>query len=142
MRKLWVRRRWTDFRQGHGIYLIFLLSFSNFVLIFYRLLVEKIEFLGSIFSSLWFFVIVFILIYIPVAILIGLWHRRTQVSIETDLVLRNNPFMARNFRILVDMLEGKASKEEIDKYRKMLKSIERGKGGLDFQEKSNKDDKT
>jgi len=50
--------------------------------------------------------------------------------------------MARNFRILVDMLEGKASKEEIDNYRKMLKSIERGKGGLDFQEKSNKDDKT
>jgi len=142
MRKLWVRRRWTDFRLGHGIYLIFLLSFSNFVLIFYRLLVEKIEFLGGIFSSLWFFVIVFILIYIPVAILIGLWHRRTQVSIETDLVLRNNPFMARNFRILVDILEGKASKEEIDTYRKMLKSIERGKGGLDFQEKSNKDDKT
>ena len=142
MRKQWVRRRWTDFRSGHSIYLIFLLSFSNFVLIFYRLLIEKVEFLGGFFSNLWFFGIVFILIYIPVAILIGLWHRKTQVRIETDLLLRNNPFMARNFRILVDILEGKASKEEIDKYRKMLKSIERGKGGLDFEENSNKSDKT
>ena len=130
MRKQWVRRRWTDFRSGHSIYLIFLLSFSNFVLIFYRLLIEKVEFLGGFFSNLWFFGIVFILIYIPVAILIGLWHRRTQISIETDLFLRNNPFMARNFRILVDMLEGKASKEEIETYRKMLKSIEKGKGGI------------
>ena len=142
MRKQWVRRRCTDFRQGHGIYLICLISFSNFVLIFYRLLVEKIEFLGGIFSSLWFFIIVFILIYIPVAILIGLWHRRTQISIETDLFLRNNHFSARTIKILVDILEGKASKEEIDKYRKMLKSIERGKGGLDFEENSNKSDKT
>ncbi len=130
MKKQWVRRRWTDFRQGHGIYLIFLLSFSNFVLIFYRLLVEKVEFLGDVFSSLWFFGIVFILIYIPVAILIGIWHRRTQISIETDLFLRNNPFMARNFRILVDLLEGKSNPEEIEKYRKMLKSIEKGKGGI------------
>lgn len=136
MRKQWFRRRWADFRQGHGIYLIFLLSFSNFVLIFYRLLIEKVEFFEGIFSSLSFFIIVFILIYVPIAILIGRWHRRTQVRTESELLLRNNPFMARNFRILVDLLEGKSNPEEIEKYRKMLKSIEKGKGGVNLDNDS------
>ena len=112
MRDQWVRRRWNDFRQGHSIYLIFLLSFSNFILISYRLLIEQIEFLGDFFSSLWIFVVIFVIAYIPIAIFIGLWHRRTQISVETDLIMRNNPFMARNFRILVDMLEGKANKDD------------------------------
>ena len=34
--------------------------------------------------------------------------------------------MARNFRILVDMLEGKASKEEIDNYNALLEKLDKG----------------
>jgi len=123
-----IRRRWYDFRQGHSFYLIFAMSFANFVLIFYRLLVEQIEILDEIFSSLWIFALVFIILYIPVAILIGLWHRRTQLKVEADQVLRQNPFMARNFRMLVDMIQGTASKEDIEKFRNLLTSIEAGKG--------------
>jgi len=129
MKNYWIRRRWLDFRQGHGMYLIFALSFTNFVLIFHRLLIERTEFLEEIFSDLWFFAIVFVILYIPVAILIGFWHRRTQVKIETEQGFRNNPFMAKIFRMLVDIIEGTASKEEIKKFRDMLMSIEAGKAG-------------
>ncbi len=59
MAKNWARRRWFDFRNGHTIYLVFLLSFSNFVLIFHRLLVERVNFLNEIFLDLWFFIIMF-----------------------------------------------------------------------------------
>ena len=124
------RRRWLDFRVGHSVYLIFLLTFANFVLIFHRLLIERVPILNEIFSELWLFGILFILFYIPVAIFIGLWHRRTQVRIETDLTFRNFPLMAKSFRILVDLLEEKASKQEVENYRNLLKSIESGKGGL------------
>lgn len=124
-----MRRRWLDFRQGHGMYLIFALSFANFVLIFHRLLIERVDFLDDIFSDLWFFAIVFVVMYIPVAILIGFWHRRTQVKIETEQGFRNNPFMAKIFRMLVDIIEGTASKEEIKKFRDLLLSIEAGKAG-------------
>jgi len=129
MKYNWIRRRWLDFRQGHGLYLIFALSFANFVLIFHRLLIERIEILNNVFSNLWFFALVFLIMYIPVAILVGFWHRKTQIRVEAELGLRQNPFMARNFRMLVDMIDRKASKEEIEKFRNLLTSIEAGKAG-------------
>ncbi len=129
MQYKWIRRRWLDFRHGHGLYLIFALSFANFVLIFHRLLIERTEFLEEIFSSLWVFAIVFVILYIPVAILVGFWHRKTQIKIESELGMRQNPFLARNFRMLADMIDGKASKEEIEKFRNLLTSIEAGKAG-------------
>jgi len=130
MSNQFLRRRWLDFRVGHSVYLIFLLTFVNFVLIFHRLLIERVPILNEIFSELWLFGIIFILFYIPVAIFIGLWHRRTQLRVESDLTFRNFPLMAKSFRILVDLLEEKASKQEVENYRNLLKSIESGKGGL------------
>ena len=127
MNETWVRRRWYDFRQGHGMYLVFAMSFVNFVLIFYRLLIEQIDFLGDLFSNLWIFLIIFLALYIPTAILIGNWHRKTQMRIEHEQSMKQSPLMAKNFRVLLDLLEGKASTKEVEELRKFLKSIEDGK---------------
>ena len=127
MNETWVRRRWYDFRQGHGMYLIFAMSFVNFVLIFYRLLIEQIDFLGDLFSNLWIFLVIFLAVYIPTAVLIGNWHRKTQMRIEHEQSMKQSPLMAKNFRVLLDLLEGKASTKEVEELRKFLKSIEDGK---------------
>lgn len=126
MNDAWFRRRWYDFRQGHGMYLVFAMSFVNFVLIFYRLLIEEINVLGEIFSNLWMFVVIFLVVYIPAAILIGNWHRKTQMRIEHEQSMKQSPLMAKNFRILLDLLEGKASEKEVEDLRRFLKSIENG----------------
>jgi hypothetical protein len=131
MNSKWFRRRWFDFRLGHSVYLIFLLSFSNFILIFHRLLIERVEFLNDIFSELWMFIILFVGIYFPVSIVVGAWHRKTQIKIENEQSLLNNPFMARNFRMMIDIIEGKASKDEVQKFRKFLSDIEK-KSDLNF----------
>ena len=125
MNSKWFRRRWFDFRLGHSVYLIFLLSFSNFILIFHRLLIERVEFLNEIFSELWMFIILFVGIYFPVSIAVGAWHRKTQIKIENEQSLLNNPFMARNFRMMIDIIEGKASKDEVQEFRKFLRDIEK-----------------
>ena len=125
-----VRRRWLDFRNGHGLYLFFLLGFANFILIFHRLFIERIPFLENIFSDLWMFAVFFIIIYIPTAILIGYWHKKTQMKVEMEILNRQNPFFARWFRIIIDILTEKASKEEVENLRKLLKSIEEGKSGM------------
>ena len=125
------RRRWTNFRQGHSVYLIFALTFANFILIFHRLLIERVEFLSEIFSSLWVFAIVFVLIYIPLAVLIGHWHRKTQLKIEMELMYRQSPLLAKWFRVLFDMQTGKATKEEIENTRNLLKAIEDGKDRIE-----------
>jgi hypothetical protein len=125
MKSNWARRRWLDFRFGHSVYLIFLLSFANFILIFHRLLIERVEFLDEVFVNLWGFALVFIIAYIPLSVLIGAWHRRTQLKIESEQTMLNNPFMARNFRMLIDIIENKATKEDIEKFRKLLTNIEK-----------------
>lgn len=109
------------------MYLVFAMSFVNFVLIFYRLLIEQIDFLGNVFSHLWIFVIIFLTIYIPVAIIIGNWHRKTQMRIEHEQAMKQSPLMAKNFRIILELLEDKASTEEVKELKKFLKSIEDGK---------------
>jgi len=124
----WIKRRWYDFRNGHSIYLIFALTFSNFVLIFYRLLIERVPFLDEIFTDLWLFMIIFVLIYVPVAVLIGHWHKKTQMKVETEVITRQNPLFAKFIRIIIDIQTGKATEKEVNDVRELLKSIEEGTG--------------
>ncbi len=125
MKQSWARRRWWEFRQGHSIYLIFLLTFVNFILISYRLLIEKVPVFQKLVPELWIFALLFILIYLPAATLIGFWHRRTQLRVENTLVQQQNPVLAKMVRTLLDVQMGIASKEEIDEFRKMLIKIEK-----------------
>ena len=125
MKEGWVRRRWWEFRQGHSIYLIFVLTFVNFILISYRLLIEKITIFKELIPELWIFALIFISLYIPAAILIGVWHRRTQLRVETTLVNQQNPVLAKMIRTLLDVQTGKASQEEIKEFRNMLTKIEK-----------------
>ena len=123
----WPRRRWLEFRFGHSMYLIFAISFANFILIFHRLLIERVDFLNEVFASLWVFAVVFIIGYIPIAILVGHWHKTTQIKVETETFYRESPYLARWWRVLYEMQTGKASKEEIEEMLKIFKSIESGK---------------
>ena len=124
MKEGWVRRRWWEFRQGHSIYLIFLLTFMNFILIAYRLLIERVTVFKELVPDLWMFAILFILVYLPAAILIGYWHRRTQLRVETTLIHQQNPVLARMIRTLLDVQTGKATNEEIEEFRKFVEEIE------------------
>jgi uncharacterized protein YneF (UPF0154 family) len=125
MNQGWARRRWWEFRQGHSIYLIFMLTFVNFILISYRLLIEKVAIFKELIPELWIFALLFIIIYIPAATLIGFWHRRTQLRVETTIINQQNPVLARMIRTLLDVQTGTASKEEIKEFRKMLEKIEK-----------------
>ena len=125
----WVRRRWWEFRAGHSVYLIFVLTFINFILIAYRLLIEKIPLFQDLFPNLSIFVLLFLSFYIPAAITIGFWHRKTQLKVETTLTMQQNPVFAKMFRTMLDVQTGKASDEEIKEFREFLIKIERK---LDF----------
>ena len=126
MKEGWARRRWWEFRQGHSVYLIFALTFINFILISYRLLIERVTVFKELVPELWIFAVLFIVAYIPAATLIGFWHRKTQLRVETTMVQQQNPVLAKMIRTLLDVQTGKATKEEIEEFRQMLKKIEKG----------------
>ena len=125
MNQSWTRERWWEFRTGHSTYLIFLLTFVNFILISYRLLIEKIPIFQTLIPDLWIFALLFLVIYVPAAIIIGYWHRRTQLKVENTITMQQNPFYAKLFRVLIDVQLGNMSKEEIEKYRNLLLDIEK-----------------
>ena len=120
-----MRRRWWEFRAGHSVYLIFVLTFINFILISYRLLIEKIPMFQELIPNLSIFVLLFLAFYIPAAIIIGFWHRKTQLKVETTLNMQENPVFAKMFRTMLDVQTGKASDKEIREFRDFLTKIER-----------------
>ena len=101
--------RWmTYFRRGHNAYLVFLVSFANFVVIQYRLLIEYIPALKIIFTSLTAFVIAFFLIYIPLAIAIGWYdYKKFAVPMERRLGALVNPWNRDISKALILIAQGK-----------------------------------
>ena len=108
----WFRRRWLDFRNGHSIYLIFIMTFANFVTIQYSLLIDKIAAVNSVFNNIWIFAIVFIAAYVPLGMIIGYWRRKSQWKVEQEAMFRENVVGARIWLFTIKLIEGKATEEE------------------------------
>ena len=101
--------RWmTYFRREHNAYLVFLVSFANFVVIQYRLLIEYIPALKIIFTSLTAFVIAFFLVYIPLAIAIGWYdYKKFAVPMERRIGALVNPWNRDLSKALILIAQGK-----------------------------------
>ena len=56
--------------------------------------------------------------------MIGRWHVSTQLSTDNFLKVSEEPIPAKMFRTILDIQTGKATKEEIEKVREMIKKIE------------------
>ena len=122
--KNFVRKIWLDGRTGHATYLMFLLTFVNFIIIAYNFLLEGNPFFESFAEDLWVFVVIFIVLYFPVAILIGRWHAHTQIPVELTMRYFENPVLAKMMRGILDTQTGRATKEEIEEFRNFVKEIE------------------
>ena len=122
-RNSWVRRRWLDFRQGHSIYLAFLIMFANFITIQYSLMIERIPAFSTLFSNVWVFVLAFIAVYMPLAIIIGYWHRKSQWKIEQEAMFNENVVQATMYLFLIKLIEGKATDKERQDMKLMLEKI-------------------
>ena len=122
---------WLDGRIGHTTYLMFFLTFVNFIIISFNFLIEGNSFFNQIITHVLIFSIVFIILYVPVSILIGRWHRKTQLSTEMNILIESNSTLATMIKTLLDVYTGKASKEEIQEVRRMMLEIEK----IDFEKK-------
>jgi hypothetical protein len=126
----WFRRRWLDFRNGHSIYLIFVLTFANFITIQYKLLIDQIPYLAGVFDNIIIFAILFVLMYVPIGIVLGYWHRKTQWKVEQDALFRENKVGAIMWMYVIDLIEGNVSEEDKKLMKKALLGITRGETRL------------
>ena len=122
-RNVFYRRAWLDFRNGHGIYLVFIMTFANFITIQYTLLIEQSGYLETLFDNIWLFAASFIIIYVPVAIGLGYWHRKSQWKVEAEAMFRENEVSARLWLFVIDLIDGKVTEAEKKAVREMLSTI-------------------
>ena len=123
------RIRWLDFRQGHGIYLAFFIYFADSILIQYNLLIDRLPFLDPLIgANIIGFAIIFIALYVPLAIIIGYWHRKSQWTVEVEALFKENKVGAVMWLFLIDMVEGKINEKEKREMREMLLKITKEKG--------------
>ena len=107
-----VLRGWTYFRRGHNVYMIFAISFLNFLVIQWRLLIEQIEVLEAIFRNLFVFTILFFVTYVPLSTLVG-WidYKRGAVPVDQMVAAEANPWVQDLAKAVLMLAEGK--KEEV-----------------------------
>lgn len=118
-----------DFRQGQGIYLGFLIYFADSILIQYALLIERFPFIDWLVGgNMVGFAITFIALYVPLAILIGYWHRKSQWKIEVEALFKENEVGATMWLFVIDLVDGKVTEKEMQEMREMLLRITKGKG--------------
>jgi len=113
-----------DGRTGTTVYMIFAFTFVNFILITFRFLIEEDPLFKEIFSDLLMFGLIFLIAYIPVSIVIGFVHRKTQLSVDMSIKYLETPFLMKMFRIWLDVETGNANKEELEKIEGILRKIE------------------
>ena len=123
------RIRWLDFRQGHGIYLAFFIYFADSILIQYNLLIDRLPFLDPLLgANIIGFAIIFIALYVPLAIIIGYWHRKSQWTVEVEALFKENKVGAMMWLFVIDLVEGRIDEKEKKEMREMLLKITKGKG--------------
>jgi hypothetical protein len=137
----WFRRRWLDFRNGHSIYLVFAMTFANFITIQYKLLIDQIPSLAGIFDNIVIFAIVFILAYVPLSIFLGYWHRKSQWKVEQDALFRENKVGAIMWMYVIDLIEGNVSEEDKKMMKETLLGITRGETRLYSTSKLSKNER-
>jgi len=101
-------RCWTYFRRGHSVYLTFAISFLNFIVIQWSLLIEQVATLQTLFQTFYVFATVFFLTYIPLATLIG-WqdYKRGAVPVDATLQANANPYFRDLAKAILLLAEGK-----------------------------------
>jgi hypothetical protein len=119
----WVRRRWFDFRQGHSIYLAVVIMFANFITIQYSLMIERIPAFSTVLGNPVVFALAFLGGYMPLAIAIGHWHKKSQWKVEQEAMFSENVVQARLWLFMIRLVQGKTTEAEQADMQKMLEKI-------------------
>jgi hypothetical protein len=92
----WFGKRFWEGRQFYSAYIALFIAISNWITIQYRLVLENAPILGGIFSNMWMFLIVAVIIFSIISVLGGHYiHRKRQFRIEQELAVEENPYLYR-----------------------------------------------
>ena len=104
------------------------MTFANFITIQYKLVLQNVPVVDTITGgSIFGFAIFFVAIYVPLGILIGYWHRKSQWKVGAEALFKENKIGATMWLFVIDLIDGKITEEEKQEMREMLLKITKGK---------------
>ena len=83
----WAGRRWFEMRVGYGTYMAFMFGFANFILLLHGLTDWFKDY------PLHWFVLATVAVIVPVSVLVGHRHNRTQQKTETRRLTHLSPYI-------------------------------------------------
>ena len=83
----WAGRRWFEMRVGYGTYMAFMFGFANFILLLHGLTDWFKDY------PLHWFVLAAMAVIVPVSVIVGYRHNRTQQKTETRNLTHLNPYI-------------------------------------------------
>lgn len=90
----WAGRRFWESRQFYSAYIALFVAITNWITIQYTLLLENIPVLKLLFSNIWIFLIVALVLFTVISVLGGHYiHRRRQFRLENALAVEENPYL-------------------------------------------------
>lgn len=93
----WAGRRFWESRQFYSAYIALFIAVSNWITIQYRLLLENIPIFNTLFSQLWIFLIVAVVVFTVVSVLGGHYiHRKRQFRLEQAVAIEENPYLYKS----------------------------------------------
>ncbi len=103
------------------------MTFANFIVIQYRLLIDRMPSIDSLTGgNIIGFAMTFIAIYVPLSIIIGYWHRKSQWRVEAEALFNENRIGATMWLFVIDLIDGKITEQEKKEMREMLLKITKG----------------
>jgi hypothetical protein len=92
----WIGKRFWEGRQFYSVYIALFIAISNWITIQYRLVLENIPMLTTVFSNIAVFTIVAVIIFSIISVLGGHYiHRKRQFRLEQELITEENPYLYR-----------------------------------------------
>ena len=92
----WFGKRFWEYRQFYSAYIALFIAISNWITIQYRLVLENVPILSSVFSNIGTFLIVAVVVFSIISVLGGHYiHRKRQFRIEQELATEENPYLYR-----------------------------------------------
>ena len=105
------------FFRGHNSWLYLPVWFVNITVVFYKLLLEDLNFMPE-WVSFWNFALIFLVLYFPIAVLIGRFdYYKGTYKGEAEVGMHANPIWKRQFE------EMSVLKAEIAELKTMIKEL-------------------
>ena len=90
----WAGRRFWESRQFYSAYIALFIAITNWITIQYKLVLEHLPFLNSLFFNIWVFMVTASVVFTIISVLGGHYiHRKRQFRLEQAVSVEENPYL-------------------------------------------------